>query len=257
MSIIRDLPNKPLFEAILELRWHVPDEGDPHYNLFPGRLYDSVVEEYPIHEPLPTSSVPQQTAQQIAQHRFRIQENGWPLIQVGPGVVTLNDTTGYTWTDFGERAKKLVQSIFCAYPKPEELRVTRLLLRYIDAVEVDYAKEDVFHFLGDKLKTNIVIPPALFVDVPVGKAPIGFIFHTAFPVTSPTGTISLRFATSTHQDKPTLVWEIAVVSQGSNLPSLPDGFGEWVESAHALTDDWFFKLIEGELERGFAGEDCM
>jgi len=255
MPKIRDLPNKPLVEAILEVQWQVPEEGDPHYNLFPGRLYDSVAKEYPVHEPLPTSSLPQQVAQHITQHRFRTKENSWPLIQVGPGIVTLNDTVGYTWTDFGARAKKLIPNIFNAYPKPEELRVSRLLLRYIDAVEFDCDKENAFQFLKDKLKTSIEFPTALFTDIPVRKTPTGFNFRTEFPVTSPAGIISLRFATGTHNNKPALIWETAVVSRGRDLPRLPEGFGEWIDNSHELTDDWFFKLIEGELERRFAGDD--
>ncbi|WP_242529248.1 hypothetical protein [Methylacidimicrobium sp. B4] len=37
-------------------------------------------------------------------------------------------------------------------------------------------------------------------------------------------------------------------------PSIPDGFSRWLDKAHDLTDDWFFKLIEGELESTFSAE---
>jgi hypothetical protein len=29
--------------------------------------------------------------------------------------------------------------------------------------------------------------------------------------------------------------------------------GHWLNQAHALTEDWFSKFIEGDLERDFAG----
>jgi uncharacterized protein (TIGR04255 family) len=35
---------------------------------------------------------------------------------------------------------------------------------------------------------------------------------------------------------------------------MPKGFANWIDAAHAITDDWFFKLIEGELERRFSGD---
>lgn len=255
MPKIRQLPNKPLVEAILELQWHVsPEQGDPHYTLFPGRLYDRVVSLYPFHEPLPTAIIPQPVIQNIVQHRFRSKENGWPLIQIGPGIVTLNDTEGYTWRDFGQRAKELVENVFQTYPKPEELRFTSLLLRYIDAVEFDYTAGDVFRFLEDKLRTKIVLPFELFNNVPVDRVSTGFNFQAVFPTSVPKGSIGVRFATGTHHDKSALIWETAVRSRDDDLPKIPDGFGEWVEAAHRLTDDWFFKLIEGELERRFAGE---
>gem|GEM_PF-5568194 len=56
MPVVRQLPNKPLVEAIFEFRWQIPsEEGDPHYTLFVGRLYDRVQPHYPFHEPLPTA----------------------------------------------------------------------------------------------------------------------------------------------------------------------------------------------------------
>lgn len=255
MPEIRQLPNKPLVEAILELQWRVSSEqGDPHYTLFPGRLYDRISSLYPFHEPLPTSMIPQPVIHNIVQHRFRTKENGWPLVQVGPGIVTLNDTEGYIWEDFGQRARGLVQNIFESYPKPDELSVSSLLLRYIDAVEFDYNKDSAFGFLKKKLKTTIALPSQLFSNAPVTKMPIGFNFQAVFPITVPKGAITVRFTIGTNKEKPAFIWETAVHSRGNDMPKMPEEFEKWVEAAHRLTDDWFFKLIEGELERRFAGE---
>jgi uncharacterized protein (TIGR04255 family) len=44
-----------------------------------------------------------------------------------------------------------------------------------------------------------------------------------------------------------------VQSAGADLPDMPKGFPAWVDAAHEITHDWFFKLIEGELERRFEG----
>ena len=41
------------------------------------------------------------------------------------------------------------------------------------------------------------------------------------------------------------------MSQADQLPKVPAEFPEWLASAHEITDDWFFKLIDGELERRF------
>jgi uncharacterized protein (TIGR04255 family) len=35
---------------------------------------------------------------------------------------------------------------------------------------------------------------------------------------------------------------------------MPNDFEKWLDAAHAVTDDWFFKLIDGELERRFSGD---
>jgi len=58
-----NLKNKPLAEAIFELRWELQELAsgmkiDPHYKIIVGRIYDKVSNEYPFHEQLPTASMP-------------------------------------------------------------------------------------------------------------------------------------------------------------------------------------------------------
>ena len=255
MPNIRELSNKPLVEAILELRWQVPTEtGDLHYPLFPGKLYDAVTSSYPFHESLPTSLIPNAMSHDLVQHRFRSAENSWPLIQVGPGVVTLNDTEHYSWADFGPRAKSLVKKVFDVYPQPADLKVTSLLLRYLDAIDFDYQKNDILPFLNDKLKIQVNMPSVLFSQAPVAERPESLNFRVSFPISDPQGVISLHFRTGASNGKPSLIWETSVRSAGIELPNIPEKFDEWIEAAHRLTDDWFFKLIEGDLEKRFDNE---
>lgn len=254
MPLIRPLLNKPLIEAIFEFRWRIPsEEGDPHYILFVGRLYDRVQPQYPFHQPLPTAMVPVPAAENVVQHRFRVQKDCWPLIQVGPGIVTINDTEGYIWQDFGQRAKLLVKAIFEAYPEPKQLKVANLVLRYLDAFELDH-DEDMLNYLSDKLKSTVSFPSQLFKDTAVSKHPKVLNVMASFPTERPKGDILVRFGSGRHNDKPALIMELAVRSASTDLPRVPEEFEGWVEAAHKLTDDWFFKFIEGELERRFAGE---
>ena len=112
----KDLKNKPLVEALLEVKWELPVrntpgiEGDPHYPLLLGRLSERVETDYPFHEALPTAQIPDAMVAHMAQHRFRTSEGGWPLIQVGPGLMTVNETDGYTWDDFRERCARAIAS---------------------------------------------------------------------------------------------------------------------------------------------------
>jgi uncharacterized protein (TIGR04255 family) len=164
----KDLKNKPLVEAILEIKWRlvpaVKVSGpaqmavpalDPHYRLLLGRLYDRFQKDYPVHEQLPTANLPDEMVGQVVQHRFRVAKDDWPLVQVGPGVFTVNDTRDYTWTDFQRRAREAVGRLYDAHPAVSELRIQSLVLRYIDAVEYNYDQEDAFAFLRDKLKVTI------------------------------------------------------------------------------------------------------
>lgn len=254
MSNIRPLPLKPLIEAIFEFRWRIPsEEGDPHYPLFVGRLYDRVQPTYPFHEPLPTAEIPLPVAGNIIQHRFRVQKSRWPLIQVGPGIVTVNDTESYIWQDFGQRAKLLVKAIYEAHPNTEQLNVSGLVLRYLDAFDLD-SDTNMLAYLSDMLKSTVSFPSTLFQDNSVSSNPKTLNVMASFITEKPKGNILVTFKSGKHKEKQSLVMELAVRSDFLDLPKMPEGFEEWVEAAHRLTDDWFFKFIEGELERRFAGE---
>lgn len=251
------LKNKPLVEAIFELRWELqePAQGmkiDPHYKILIGRMYDRVKDEYPFHEQLPTATMPDEIAGYVVQHRFRKDKDKWPLIQIGPGIVTLNDTEGYIWEDFENRAYYLLDTLFEAYPDAENnLKPNGLLLRYIDAVDFNYEKEDIFTFLKDKLKVTIQMHGELFDETGVSNLPLGFDLKFSFPSAKPKGAVHLRFVRGKRKDIDALIWETHVQSIGDDAPKVKDEIRKWVVNAHELTDDWFFKMIEGELLRRF------
>jgi uncharacterized protein (TIGR04255 family) len=258
-NMARELKNKPLVEAILEVRWRLQggspaSQADPHYKLLLGRLFDRMLKDYPEHEPLPTAKIPDEFVGNVVQHRFRVAANSWPLVQVGPGVFTINSTTEYKWPDFRSRALSAIGKIYNAHPKVEDLKITNIILRYIDAVEYDYNTENIFTFLREKMKLNIALPANLFSDIEVEDKPDGLMSQFVFRTGKPKGIINLRFATGHKQHTPALIWETTVESTGEDLPKMPEGFETWIDNAHELTDDWFFKMIEGELERRFAGE---
>lgn len=256
----KNLKNKPLVETILELKWtlsvpSVPSiEGDPHYRLLLGRISERVQGAYPFHEPLPTAQIPDAMVAQMVQHRFRTSEAGWPLIQIGPGIMTVNETDGYTWDDFKSRCTDAVANLFDAHPAKQKFMVQDLTLRYIDAVEVDFTRESVFKFLQEKMKTNVSLPDELFDGGRVQRNPTAFNWQASFPHDDPGGLVTLRFAVGQRSGRPALIWETLVQAARERIPAIPDGFSDWLGKAHNLTDDWFFKLIEGELEMRFSGE---
>lgn len=251
------LKNKPLVEAIFELRWALRElspgmKVDPHYKILIGRIYDRVKDEYPFHEQLPTATMPDEIAGYVVQHRFRKSNDVWPLIQIGPGIITLNDTEEYVWEDFEKRISHILNILFEAYPDAESsLKISGLLLRYIDAVDFDYEENNIFIFLKEKMKMNIEIHKELFKDTGVSELPLGFDLRFSFRSVKPKGAIHLRFVRGKRRDQDTLIWETQVQSIGDDAPNTQDEIIIWVKEAHEITDNWFFKMIEGELMRRF------
>ncbi|MDO9593168.1 MAG: TIGR04255 family protein, partial [Erysipelotrichaceae bacterium] len=131
------------------------------------------------------------------------------------------------------------------------LKVNRLLLRYIDAIAFDFEKDDIFSFLSEQVKTKIDIYQNLFEDTGVGKLPLGLDLRFSFASTEPKGAIHLRFARGKRKESDALIWETMVVSVLVDIPEVQNAIADWIKKAHNLTDDWFFKLIQGELLRRF------
>jgi uncharacterized protein (TIGR04255 family) len=250
------LKNPPLVEAIFELRWELQNQNgikiDPHYKIMVGRMYDLVKEDYPIHEPLPSASMPDEISAYVVQHRFREGVNKWPLIQIGPGIATLNATENYTWSDFEKRILKLMNALFKAreYPDSEEIRISEVLLRYIDARDFDYDAVDIFKFLREKMKIDIRIQEDLFSSERVTNSPLNYELRLAFPSSRPQGTMHLRLGRAVREQRDALVWQTMVQSIADDAPKSIEEVEVWASQSHELTHDWFFKLIK-EIEDEF------
>jgi len=256
----RDLKNKPLVEATLEIQWQLREETtpgvktDPHYKMLLGRFYERVMDAYPVHETLPASVLPESLAAHRSQHLFRVARSQWPIVQIGPGILSVHEREEYSWKDFVWRCVETASKLVDAYPRPLELRVEAVRLRYLDAVAFDFTQENLFDFLRDKFKSTAQLPSVLFQDRHVQSRPVSFSWQASFREDTPPGTISVRFSTGERRSKPALLWETVVESVGAEVPQIPRDFQTWLQEAHELSSDWFFKLIAGELEQHFAGE---
>jgi uncharacterized protein (TIGR04255 family) len=252
------LKNKPLVEALVELRWALETPSpeirvDPNYKILLGRLYDRVIAEYPEHEQLPAAMIPDELVTYIVQHRFRRAATDWPLVQIGPGIFSVNETSTYVWEEFRHRAVTAVNALFTAHPDPENLKIVSILLRYIDARPLNYHQDNVLAFLSEKMGVHVSVPGSLFKDTGIDPLPVQFTMQTSFRSTSPLGVVAVGFGTGQAKGQTSLVWETMVRSTESEVPAMPEEFERWLDAAHAVTHDWFFKLIAGDLEKEFEG----
>ncbi|WP_417911020.1 TIGR04255 family protein [Candidatus Electronema sp. PJ] len=256
----KNLKNKPLVEAILELKWGLSlqavqgSDAGHHYRLLLGRFSERVEKSYPFYEPLQTAQIPDEMIAHMVQHRFRIKEKSWPLIQIGPGIMTVNETDTYTWPDFKVHCETAVNYLHDAHPAKQNFKIQELILRYINAVELNEEEKNVFSFLQNKMGTVIQLPEVLFAEKTVKADPVVFNWQASFPCDEHGGLLTLRFALGKRGNKPVLVFETLVQASGEQMPQIPDGFSDWIDKAHDLAEDWFFKLIHGDLERRFSGE---
>jgi uncharacterized protein (TIGR04255 family) len=248
-----ELPNKPLVEAIFELRWQLsPQQGglvhiDPGFQIFLGRFYDKVQTNFPAIINLPTAQIPEEMVSYAVRHQFRPAPNNWPLVQVGPGIITVNETHGYTSSSFKNLVGRTVSALFEAYPTNlAELRPINLSLRYMNAVSyLDSNPSEVINFLQSHLHTGIEVDSKLYEGDIVGNADqINLTLN--FPVRKHGAQLSLGFASGTSKGEDALIWQLAMAT-ADTVPQTLDQIVEWVKTAHRLIEQWFFTLSRGKL----------
>lgn len=258
------LKNKPLVEAIFEVRWRLKEVQpgiavDEDFPLVPGLLYERLRGTYPDHTALPIAELPPELGAQVPRFQFRTAGGSWPLVQVGPGIVTLNDTENYRWEDFVSRIGELVEQLFDVYTTiGKRLEVERLTLRYVDAIEFDYLHEDIVSYLNDKLKIQVGITPAVFEKTTITPTPSRLALEMSFASENPPGSITISLATGKRElpdktPRPALIWHSHLTSDHRVAVEGKADIMEWVESGHDLINGWFFTLIEGDLLEQFRG----
>ncbi len=255
------LNNPPLIEAWLEIRWELDAIDPPSIMRDPGLrfalgwFYSGVRERFPYREPLQAAEAPEDIMPYIVRYRFRTEENGWPLVQLGPGVATINHSGYYNWEQFSENAEFLRVKLLEAYKVAEsELKSETIHLRYKNSEPFDYKNDDVIQFLSEYLNLGIQIPSS----IPGRHSKTGFLsnFRTnlEFALDRPNGVGTIIIGTATRNDTCHILWETSVISSGKEAPSLEDKdrFHEWLDAAHDINHEWFFSLIEGPLKENYS-----
>lgn len=256
------LKNKPLIEAMLELRWQLAESPtlvmtvDPGFRIFLGRYYDRIRPQYPHVEDLPTSELPERVLPHVARHRFWTAKDKWPVTQVGPGILTVNETNGYLWDTFRPRLVDAFNVLMQSYPSEiSPLRLSQIALRYIDYVQFDpdTSISPMLEFLRESLHTTIAVDPLVFSDPNEAESPLGLNLSLTYRTQKPKGVVMLTLGNGTNAGVPSIIWETKVISTGTDVPiSLPE-FEPWLDEAHTVSDKWFFALIRGKLLSSFEG----
>jgi uncharacterized protein (TIGR04255 family) len=249
------LKNKPLIEVIFTLRWELKkfdDEVlyDPNFKLLVGRFQERIQEDYPIYEPLETSKIPDEFATYLVQHSFKQKENDWPLIRLGPGIITLHESQEYEWDAFKNKIEKTINAFFESYPDKNNLKLIELSLRYIDALNFDYSQNNCLYFLKENMKLSASLQNNVFKTTSIEETPINFNFSFTYRSEKPKGALYLQFYRG-GENGDALVWETIIRSMNEDIPENYSEILMWPEEAHALTHDVFFNIIEGELYRRF------
>lgn len=258
-----ELSNLPLVEAWLEIRWKLEEIDPPQVMKDPGFLFalgpffEQVKDQFPEREPLSAAEAPEQLFPHVVRYRFRSKDKA-SLVQIGPGVASVNFLEDYSKRVFLDKALFLRQALLNAYHGTDaDLDTQAVILRYRNVELFDYKSKDLLGFLRDSLNTSITIPQYIPGHTSSNGLPSGIRLNLSFDLDTPQGVGSVQVVTGQKHDtepnngdsKNAVLWELGIASRDENAPKLTeeDKFADWLTSANRVIHEWFFSLIEGKL----------
>lgn len=238
------LPNAPLVEIILELRWKIVNKIDlSKVQYLHGDMYSELKDKYPFRESIVPTEIPIDVLINQPIHRFRSGPNEYPLIQVGPGIITLNTTdSNYYWETFSKWSDELIDVFLRLFTKENSQNITPSIL-YLDFFTFDFEKDDVHQFINKmfniSLSQSFVKP-----DKPPTNLNLGYYYEL------PLGNLSVVFQKGKNEKK-----EDGILLQtrldGKPLEGKREVLNHWINESHEVCGDLFKKLTDGDLYKSF------
>lgn len=238
------LPNAPLLEVVFELRWSSNKAEDLNKAQYlHGDLYSTLKDRYPYRKSLTPPEVPLEVLLNKPVHRFRSDQNAYPLFQVGPGLLTLNTVNDiYYWEDFYRNAEELLDAFIKISPFEEDKEFNPNLI-FWDFFKFDFEKNNVNRYISDNFNLKF---EQNFLDVESNPNNINIGFYYRIEL----GDIAINFRRGQNNHK-----EDGIVVQtkllGISYKLNKDDLLTWLSKAHNFCSDAFKKLTAGSLYESF------
>jgi|SRR6185312_8023917 len=247
MMLAKKLKNAPLKEAIFELFWQLPLDPtnfptDPDFSLAVGKFQDLIKDAYPVYKSL---DIPGNAVRIYPKpsYQFRKGELEWPVVQLGQGILTVNDTDkNYIWEDnYRPNIVKAIDVLLKSYE--HQPKFNRVKLTYIDAAEYDPQLQAPSEFIAENLLTSIKTSyefPGKENSVWINKS-----FHSddigSFQ-------INIQNGINNADGKPSIIWTTAV-EESKNFTR--EEVLAWLDKAHTITSSFFVKMLNPKFYESF------
>lgn len=240
------LPHAPLVEVIFEIRWNSTDRANlEKFQLLIGSMFTALQADFPNAVNLrPDPAIPFNAFIGVPTHRFT-NANGYPMYQLGPGVLSVNMIDpGYDWDSFMATTKSIV-SIFEQLSELSGQKVT-LALKYLDFFKVNFSEIDLLAYIKKNFHLSVEAP---YLSDSRAKT---FSFATTYAVDM--GTFAVTMNTGYNNVGGRQIEGIITESNISKeipFEALNDYIASTLPSAHELLGQFFKELTKGELYDSF------
>jgi uncharacterized protein (TIGR04255 family) len=227
---------------------------DPSYPMMYGSLYERLKKDFPVIEDLPSVQAHPETTPFVPRHRMRKEKNGYPLIQVGPGIITINDAKGYSWSHFRALILRLIEAVTDLYPTTHlPLNFIKSEIRYVNGIRFDIARENPLSFLAEKLHMKVELDSELFELNKLNERPNAIGLNLSYALEKPMGNLTMSANLGQFEGKPAFIQQTLIQSFGELTPSDLSGFAPWLEEAHTAAENCFQVFCKGALMEKFCG----
>lgn len=244
---ISKLSSPPLQEVIFELRWalEIDDtnhEHDSKYWYAIGVFRNAIKDKFPEVEKKIPDSTPINLYPYVPRCRFKPLGKDWPTIQIGPGVLSINESgQDYDWKSFKQHVIQGLDALEISYEQLPNGIVPSL--RYIDVIAIPDEVEDIYGFIAENFHLKIArstVIPGKQSDFRFGE------WHVLDDGTN----LQMLFSTAIrqHDNQRSLVWQSTATS--IHLSTYEDLIA-WIENAHSVTSQLFRDIVTQSLYEKF------
>jgi uncharacterized protein (TIGR04255 family) len=216
---------------------------DPGYDVAQGVFVQSVKREFPVHKRLIPESAPILLYPKPV-HQLWKGELIWPVVQLGQGIMAVNDTDdNYVWEDnYRPLIHKALKWLADSYDRA--LVFKRVYLEYIDAVDLTEAEnQDVPNFVSQNFRIFIQNK----FDFP-GRLGDFNLAQTFSLEDQSNMLVTIKNGHNNNTGSPALIWTIRVQKKGKMDANNILG---WLDSAHSITSNTFVDMLNPDFYARF------
>jgi uncharacterized protein (TIGR04255 family) len=239
------LPKAPLLEVIFELKWDITNKNDViDFQYLHGDLYSNLKNKFLYRENLIPPEIPFDVLIGTPVYRFRRNQNEYPLIQIGPGLITVNTIDCiYFWEDFKKEVENTFNSLQLVYPKSKKIIFTPILT-YIDFFEIDFQKQTILEFINKNLNLNI---QQNFMD---NKKSSFNDINLTLNYNIDSNILSLNLTNGNlNNSKSGIILQTKIIGEKNIYSTFK--ITEWLNEVHKISSELFKKITEGKLYSSF------
>jgi uncharacterized protein (TIGR04255 family) len=252
-------PKPPLVEVIADLKWALAPSGlmpgagiDPQWQSFQKKFVDwGSGKGFTNFETLVPDAVPRELLAYQPIQRARKTPGGWPLFQLGPGILTVNQVPPYDgWASFTRIVDEACEFLSSRPLDPGLAPGLKLELRYIDGFGAHHGMQKEGEFIRKHIKLCADVAPGVLALAGGELERIVGTGTVQVAVEELLGRGVVEIATGSMNGQPAVIMNIFARTDDFAIDRGQPTKG-WFDAAHRVVSTLFNSMLSEELMTSF------